>query len=339
MSGIVSADELRAANLGAATVAVLGYGSQGQAQALNLSDSGVSVLVGLRPGSARAPEAEGDGFTVLPPAEAVAAADIVAMLVPDEVQPRVYEDVVAPRLRAGGAIVFAHGFNIHYERIRPREDVDVVLVAPSGIGEQVRARYRAGHGTAGFIAVNRDATGMARRRAVAYARALGHGRVAVIETTFAEETETDLFAEQTVLVGGLTNLIEAGFETLVEAGYQAEIAYFCCLEEVKLMADMIYADGLARLRERISSTAAFGALEVGPRIVNETSRQAMREALERIRSGAFADALSAEVSAGSPRLERALRGAREHPLEAARRRLRRLAEEGGVGPGSDKVAS
>jgi len=261
------------------------------------------------------------------------------MLVPDEAQPGLYADVVEPGLRSGAGLVFAHGSNIHYGRIRPRRDLDVVLVAPSGIGEQVREQYRAGHGTAGFVAVHQDATGQARRRALGYARALGHGRVAVIETTFAEETETDLFAEQAVLVGGLSNLIEAGFETLVEAGYQPEIAYFCCLEEVKLMADMIYAGGLARLQERISSTAAFGGLEVGPRVINPDSRAAMRDALERIRSGAFTQSLDAEIAGDSGRLREALAARREHPLEAVRSRLRNLAADAGVGPEGGKVAS
>lgn len=331
--GIVAAGELRAAQLGSAEeVAVLGYGSQGRAQALNLRDSGVPVVAGLRPRSAHASEAEADGVPVCAPAEAVARASIVAMLVPDEVQPEVYASTVAPHLRRGGMLVFAHGFNIHYGHIVPRTDLDVVLVAPSGIGEQVRQRYAAGSGTAGFVAVGHDATGAARTRALAYARALGHDRVAVIETDFAEETETDLFAEQAVLVGGLTELIEAGFETLVAAGYQSEIAYFCCVQEVKLMADMIYAEGLARLQERISSTAAFGGLEVGPRIVNEASRLAMREALARIRSGEFAAALEREIQAGSPRLAAALERARAHPLEAVRRRLRAPAGDTGAGP-------
>lgn len=337
--GIVSAAELRAANLDGATVAVLGYGSQGRAQALNLRDSGVSVVVGLRAGSPHRNQAGSDGLKVLEPAPAVKRASIVALLIPDEAQPGLYERVIRPNLRQGGGLVFAHGFNIHYGHIQPRADLDVMLVAPSGIGEQVRERYRAGHGTPAFVAVGRDACGHARSHALAYARALGAGRVAVIETTFAEEVETDLFAEQTVLVGGLTALIEAGFETLVEAGYQPEIAYFSCLEEVKLMADMIYAKGLAALWKSISSTAAFGGLEVGPRVIGESARVAMREALARIRNGEFARALEEEIAAGSPRLEAAQEQARNNAIEAVRGRLREWARSDGVGPGGDKTAS
>ncbi|MGA7966284.1 MAG: ketol-acid reductoisomerase [Gammaproteobacteria bacterium] len=337
--GLVSATELQASSLDEATVAVLGYGSQGRAQALNLRDSGVSVVVGLRAGSPHRVEAESDGVEVLEPAAAVANASLVAFLVPDEAQPSLYANVVMPHLRQGGGLVFAHGFNIHYGHIQPRADLDVMLVAPSGIGEQVRAQYQAGHGTAGFVAVGQDATGRARSHALAYARALGTGRVAVIETTFAEEVETDLFAEQAVLVGGLTALIEAGFDTLVEAGYQPEIAYFSCLEEVKLMADMIYAQGLAALWQSISSTAAFGGLEEGPHVIGEPARAAMRDALARIRNGEFARALEAETTTGSPRLKAAYEQARNRPIEAVRARLRELAQTGGVGPGGDKMAS
>ena len=336
---LVPAEELRSASLGEAAVAVLGYGSQGRAQALNLRDSGVSVIVGLRAESPHRARAEADGLRVQSPAEAVAGADLVAMLVPDEAQPEVYAAVVEPNLKHNGALVFAHGYNIHYGLIDPRPDLDVILVAPSGIGEQVRARYEAGHGTAGFVAVDKDASGEARTRALAYARALGEGRVAVIETTFAEEVETDLFAEQAVLVGGLTELITEAFTTLTEAGYQPEIAYFCCLEEVKLMADLIYEQGLASLWDSISSTAAFGGLETGPRVVNEQSREAMRGALSRIREGRFAADLAREIRGGSPRLESVRRSLREHPIEAVRGRLRALAESGGVGPGGDKMAS
>jgi len=336
---LVPAEELRSASLGEATVAVLGYGSQGRAQALNLRDSGVSVIVGLRAGSPHRARAEADGLRVQSPAEAAAGADLVAMLVPDEVQPDVYATAVEPNLRHNGALVFAHGYNIHFRLIEPRPDLDVILVAPSGIGEQVRARYAAGHGTAGCGAVAHDASGGARTRALAHARALGEGRVAVIETTFAEEVETDLFAEQAVLVGGLTELITQSFATLTEAGYQPEIAYFCCLEEVKLMADLIYEQGLASLWDSISSTAAYGGMETGPRVVNEQSGQAMREALSRIRDGRFAADLARDARAGFPRLQSARRSLREHPIEAVRDRLRALAESGGVGPGGDKMAS
>ncbi len=337
--GIIAAEELRHIGLGTEEVAVLGYGSQGRAQALNLRDSGINVRVGLRPGSVHADAVQADGLASGTPAEVVSRAALVAMLLPDEIQPRVYEDTVAPHLAPGGALVFAHGFNIHYRRIRPRDDLDVILVAPSGIGEQLRAQYEAGRGIAGFVAVAQDVTGRARTRALGYAKALGLDRVAVIETTFAEETESDLFAEQAVLVGGLTELIEAGFETLVAAGYQPEIAYFSCLEEVKLMADMIYANGLAHLQERISSTAAFGGLVAGPRVVDERSRAAMREVLADIVSGGFADALVREMDAGGPRLAAAVERARAHPLEAIRRRLRGEVPPAGAGLSDDEVAS
>ncbi len=319
---IIEMEALRAASLAGETVAVLGYGSQGRAQALNLADSGVDVVVGLRSGSASIERVQADGLPLATPHEAVAGASLVAMLVPDEAQPAVYERNVAPNLRAGGGLVFAHGFNIHYGHIRAREDLDVLLVAPSGIGEQLRARYAAGDGIAGFIAVDRDATGRARSRALGFARALGHDRVAVIETTFAEETETDLFAEQAVLVGGLSELIEAGFETLTEAGYQPEIAYFCCLEEIKLMADMIHANGLADMKRRISSTAAFGGLVSGPRVVDAASREAMRTVLSDIVDGRFAKTLAMEMAKGTPRLRAETDRARVHPIEAVRQRLR-----------------
>lgn len=330
--GLVSTTELRAASLDGLTVAVLGYGSQGRAQALNLRDSGVPVVVGLRRGSPHLEQATADGLQVLEPVAAVQGADLVAMLVPDEAQPGLYAHVVLPHLRQGGGLVFAHGFNIHYGHIRPRADLDVMLVAPSGIGEQVRELYQQGYGAAAFVAVGSDASGQARSHALAYARALGAGRVAVIETTFAEEVETDLFVEQAVLVGGLTALIRAGFDTLVEAGYQPEIAYFSCLEEVKLMADMIYRQGLASLWRSISSTAAFGGLEVGSTVIGDSAREAMRAALDRIRSGEFAHALEAETAAGSPRLESALEQAEKHPIEAVRAHLRELARTSGVGP-------
>lgn len=336
---LVSARELSVATLGQAVVAVLGYGSQGRAQALNLRDSGIQVVVGLRSGSRHHEEAASDGLDVRTPAEAVARADLVAMLVPDEAQPEVYAEVVEPALKPGGGLVFAHGYNIHYRYIRPRPDLDVVLVAPSGIGEQVRSRYEAGHGTAGFVAVDQDASGRARERALAYSKALGQGRVAVIETTFAEEVETDLFAEQVVLVGGLTELILRAFEVLSDAGYQPEIAYFCCLEEVKFMADMIYERGLASLWDSISSTAAFGGLQVGPQVVNRLSVQAMRDALDAIRSRRFAAGLDTEMKSGSLQLEKARGRLSKHPVEAVRSRLRALAESGGVGPGDDKMAS
>jgi len=279
-------------------VAVLGFGAQGRAQAQNLKDSGVRVVVGLRPGSASRAAAAAAGLEVEEPAVAVASADLVVMLIPDEVQPEVYRDSVAPRLRQGGALVFAHGFNIHYRRILPRSDLDVLMVAPNGIGEQVRMQYQAGHGVPGLVAVHQDAGGSARALALSYAWAQGHGRAGIIESSFQDETETDLFAEQAVLAGGLTHLIGAAFDTLVEAGYPAEIAYFCCLHEIKLMADMIYARGIAGMRESISATAEFGDYTRGPRVIGPESRAAMRAMLAEIRSGAFAAELAREMESG-----------------------------------------
>ncbi|HET7922659.1 MAG TPA: ketol-acid reductoisomerase [Gammaproteobacteria bacterium] len=281
-------------------VAVLGFGAQGRAQAQNLRDSGVAVTVGLRAESASRPAAEAAALPVASPADAVAGADVVVMLVPDEVQPAVYAETVAPALKPGAALVFAHGFNIHYRRIVPRTDLDVVMVAPNGIGEQVREQYRAGHGVPGLIAVHQDASGGARALALSYAWAQGHGRAGIIESGFREETETDLFAEQAVLCGGLTHLIESGFETLTEAGYTPELAYFCCLHEVKLMADMIYQRGIAGMRESISATAEFGDYTRGPRVIGTETRAAMRALLDEIRRGEFAAELAHEIAAGKP---------------------------------------
>jgi len=288
------------AQIRARRVAVLGFGAQGRAQSVNLRDSGVAVTVGLRRGSASRTAAEAAGLAVAEPAAAVAAAQVVVMLVPDEVQPAVYRDVVEPHLPAGGALVFAHGYNIQYGRIQARADLDVIMVAPNGIGEQLRAQYAAGHGVPGMIAVHRDASGGARALALSYAWAQGHGRVGIIESSFKEETETDLFAEQAVLCGGLTHLISAGFETLVDAGYAPEIAYFCCLHEIKLIADMVYARGIAGMRESISATAEFGDYTRGPRVIGPEARAAMRALLGEIQSGDFAAELEREMQAGKP---------------------------------------
>ena len=296
-------------------MAVLGFGAQGRAQAVNLKDSAVAVSVGLRAVSASRPAAQAAGLPVAAPAEAVAAADVVVMLVPDEAQPEVYREVVEPQLPKGGALVFAHGYNIHYGRIRPRVDLDVIMVAPNGIGEQVRAQYAAGHGVPGMIAVHQDASGTARALALSYAWAQGHGRAGIIESSFKEETETDLFAEQAVLCGGLTHLIAAGFDTLVEAGYAPEIAYFCCLHEIKLIADMVYSRGIAGMRESISATAEFGDYTRGPRVIGPESRAAMRTLLGEIQSGTFAKELEAEMQAGKPAIKAGRAAARAALIE------------------------
>jgi ketol-acid reductoisomerase len=308
-------------------VTVLGFGAQGRAQAQNLKDSGVAVTVGLRDSSSSRAAAEAAGLRVLPPADAVAQADLVVMLVPDEAQPEVYVEWVAPNLHPQAALVFAHGFNILYGGIVPRTDLDVVMVSPNGIGEQVRAQYLAGHGVPGLVAVQQDVTGDARQLAFSYAWAQGHGRAGIIESTFREETETDLFAEQAVLCGGLAHLIEAGFETLTEAGYAPEVAYFCCLHEVKLIADMIYQRGIAGMRESISATAEFGDYTRGPRVIGGESRAAMRAMLEEIRRGEFAAELKGELAAGKPVIRAGRARAREALIEkvgaALRRRMRR----------------
>ncbi|HSC48124.1 MAG TPA: ketol-acid reductoisomerase [Gammaproteobacteria bacterium] len=303
-------------------VAVLGFGAQGRAQAQNLKDSGVSVSVGLRAGSASRAAAMAAGHEVLEPPEAAAWADLVVMLVPDEVQPQVYAEAVEPRLKKGGALVFAHGFNIHYGRVKPRTDLDVVMVAPNGIGEQVRMEFAAGHGVPGIVALHQDASGGARALALSYAWALGLGRAGIIESSFKEETETDLFAEQAVLSGGLTHLIAAGFDTLVAAGYAPEIAYFSCLHEIKLMADMIYARGIAGMRESISATAEYGDYTRGPRVVGAASRTAMGELLKEIQSGAFAAELAREMAAGKPVIKGGRAAARAALIEKVGATLR-----------------
>jgi len=303
-------------------VAVLGYGAQGRAQALNLRDSGVDVVVGLREGSASAAAAEAAGLAVATPAQAVKTADVVVLLVPDSVQPGLYSDVIAPSLRAGGALIFAHGYNIHYKYVIPRADLDVCLVAPLGVGEQVRAVYERGGGTPGMIAVQQDVSGQARALALSYALANGHGRAGIIETSFGEETETDLFAEQAVLCGGLTHLIEAGFDTLVAAGYNPQVAYFCCLHEVKLLADLIHSRGIAGMRESISQIAEFGDYTRGPRVINAETRRQMRELLAEIQDGRFARELGTELARGAPRIEAGRAASREHLLEEVGARLR-----------------
>ena len=304
-------------------VAVLGFGAQGRAQAQNLKDSGISVGVGLRAGSASRAAATAAGHEVLEPREAVARADLVVMLVPDDVQPQVYAESIEPHLKRGGALVFAHGFNIHYGRLKPRTDLDVVMVAPNGIGEQVRMEYAAGHGVPGIVALHQDASGGARALALSYAWALGLGRAGIIESSFKEETETDLFAEQAVLSGGLTHLIAAGFDTLVAAGYAPEIAYFSCLHEIKLMADMIYARGIAGMRESISATAEYGDYTRGPRVIGAASRAAMDELLKEIQSGAFAAELAREMTAGKPVIKGGRAAARAALIEKVGATLRK----------------
>lgn len=305
-------------------VAVLGFGAQGRAQALNLRDSGVPPVIGLRAASPRRAECEREGLEVCTPAEAAAECDVFVMLVPDEAQPQLYEQTLAPVVPRGAALLFAHGYNIHFERLRPRADLDVVMVAPLGIGEQVRRQYELGRGVPALLAVHQDATGAAAALAGAYAAANGHARAAVFETSFAEETETDLFAEQAVLCGGLGQLITAAFETLTEAGYPEELAYFCCLHEVKLIADLVQSRGIEGMRRSISSTAAYGEATRGPRVIGPESRREMQALLAEIRDGRFAAALDVEMATGAPTLAAWRAAAEAHPIEAVGERLRAL---------------
>lgn len=270
------------------TLAVIGYGSQGRAHALNLRDSGLKVLLGLRKDGPTWKKAQNDGWEPFEMHKAVQAADLVAMLIPDMAQPAIYREAVAPYLKKGGTLLFAHGFNIYYGQIQPLDDVDVVMIAPKSPGQLVRKQFEEGRGVPCLIAVHRDPSGKSFDTALAYAHALGGTRAGVIETTFAEETETDLFGEQAVLCGGVTELIASGWETLVKAGYQPEIAYFECLHELKLIVDLIYEGGFARMHEFVSETAKFGDLTRGPRVIDEHVRENMRQILEEVRSGVFA---------------------------------------------------
>jgi ketol-acid reductoisomerase len=306
-------------------VAVLGYGSQGHAHALNLADSGIEVEVGLRPGSSSAAAAEEAGLAVKSVAEAVQGAQVVSMLVPDGPQASLFRDEVAPNLSPGSALLFAHGFSVHYDRISPPAELDVIMVAPKGPGHIVRRMYEEGYGTPALIAVANDASGHARETALAYAAGIGAGRAGIIETTFANETETDLFGEQSVLCGGLTQLIQAGFETLVEAGYPAELAYYECVHEVKLIVDLIFEGGIERMHFSISDTAEYGSIAVGPRVVDAHVKENMKGVLAAIRDGSFAREWIAEMDKGSPRLVEARKELAETEIEQVGERLRALA--------------
>jgi ketol-acid reductoisomerase len=305
-------------------VAIIGYGSQGHAHANNLKESGVSVTVGLRPGSASAAKATNAGLDVKSIKDAVAAADVVMLLAPDEHQARIYREEIAPNIRQGAALAFAHGFNIHYGQIEPRADLDVIMIAPKGPGHLVRSTYVQGGGVPSLIAVFQDASGQARDIALAYASANGGGRAGVIETSFREECETDLFGEQVVLCGGLTSLIKAGFETLVEAGYAPEMAYFECLHEVKLIVDLIYEGGIANMRYSISNTAEYGDFTRGPRIITDETKWEMKQILEEIQSGAFAKEFILENQAGAPTMKALRRLGAEHEIEVVGERLREM---------------
>ena len=305
-------------------VAVVGYGSQGHAHALNLHDSGVQVEVGLRPDSSSRQAAEEAGLTVSGVGEAVRGAQIVSILLPDQVQPAVYEAEIAPNLEPSAALLFAHGFNVHYGRIAPPEGHDVIMVAPKGPGHIVRRLFTEGYGTPALVAVAQDASGRALDLSLAYAAGIGATRAGVIETTFVEETESDLFGEQAVLCGGVTELIRLGFETLVEAGYQPEIAYYECLHELKLIVDLIYEGGLAGMRYSVSDTAEYGDLTRGPQVIDDHVRDNMRKLLSDIREGSFAHEWIEQMKTGEPRL-RELRGkAADERIEQVGRELRSL---------------
>jgi len=305
-------------------VAIIGYGSQGHAHANNLKDSGVSVVVGLRTGSASAAKAQNAGLAVKAVEEAVKGADVVMVLAPDEHQRELYAKQIEPNIKKGAALAFAHGFNIHFQQIVPREDLDVIMVAPKGPGHLVRSTYLQGGGVPSLIAVFQDRSGMAKQIALSYASANGGARAGVIETNFREECETDLFGEQVVLCGGLTALIQAGFETLVEAGYAPEMAYFECLHEVKLIVDLIYEGGIADMRYSISNTAEYGDYTRGPRVIGEETRKAMKQILHEIQTGQFAREFILENQAGAAVMKAQRRLTAEHQIEQVGARLRAM---------------
>jgi ketol-acid reductoisomerase len=303
-------------------VAVMGFGSQGHAHALNLKDSGVDVVVGLREGSPRIQAASDAGLKVVDPEVAAEWADVIMVLVPDQVQAQFYRDLIAPRLEAGDALLFAHGFSIHFGFIDPPLDVDVAMVAPKGPGHLVRRQFVEGSGVPTLVAVHQDATGSAFDLALSYAGAIGGTRAGVIETTFGDETETDLFGEQVILCGGVDSLIQAAFETLVDAGYEPEMAYFEVLHELKLIVDLLFEGGIAWMRHSVSDTAEYGDITRGPRIVTDETRAEMRTILDEIRSGAFASEWMREYENGSPELVAARAAIASHPVETTGRRLR-----------------
>ncbi|MEQ8350102.1 MAG: ketol-acid reductoisomerase [Leptospiraceae bacterium] len=309
------------------TIAVIGYGSQGHAQAQNMRDSGLDVVIGLRSDSKSVKVAKEDGFEVLDPAEASKKADIIQVLAPDTIQRKIYDEAIEPNLKDGDALVFSHGFNIHYDLIQPPANVDVYMVAPKGPGHLVRRVYREGGGVPALIAIHQDATGDAKKRALAHASGVGGGRAGILETTFRDETETDLFGEQVVLCGGLTSLIMKGFETLVEAGYDPDIAYFECLHEVKLITDLIYEGGIANMRDSISDTAEYGDLTRGPRVVDDHAKAKMKEVLSEIqkdKGGKFAKEWVEETNKGYPEFHKLRETGKKHQIEEVGARLRKM---------------
>jgi len=305
-------------------VTIVGYGSQGHAHACNLKDSGVDVTVGLRSNSTSVAKAEAHGLTVKPVADAVAQADLVMILTPDEFQSQLYRDEVESNLKQGATLAFAHGFSIHYNQVVPRADLDVIMIAPKAPGHTVRSEFVKGGGIPDLIAIFQDASGKAKQVAMSYASAIGGGRTGIIETTFKDETETDLFGEQAVLCGGLVELIKTGFETLTEAGYSPEMAYFECLHEVKLIVDLIYEGGIANMNYSISNNAEYGEYVTGPKVVNAESRQAMRECLANIQSGEYAKRFILEGQSNYPEMTARRRLNAAHPIEQIGEKLRSM---------------
>ena len=304
-------------------IAIIGYGSQGHAHALNLRDSGFDVVIGLRPGKSQQ-KAEEDGFTVLSVADATKEADVIMILLPDEMQAKVYEESIRDNLKEGSALAFAHGFNVHYSQVVPPANVDVFLVAPKGPGHLVRRTFEEGFGVPALYGIYQDYTGKAKDIALAYAAGVGGARAGVLETTFKEETETDLFGEQAVLCGGTTALVKAGFETLVEAGYQPEVAYFECLHELKLIVDLMYEGGLENMRYSISDTAEWGDYVSGPRVITEETKERMKEVLKDVQTGKFAKEWILENQANRPQFNAIKEAEKNHPIEKVGRELRDL---------------
>ena len=309
--------------IGDKCVAMIGYGSQGRGQSLNLRDSGVNIVLGLREGGKTWNQAVSEGWSPLTMEDAVKKADIICLMCPDMAQPQVYTDFVAPNIKPGSTILFAHGFNIHFGAIKVAPENNVVMVAPKGPGKMVRQTYEEGSGLPALVAVHQDATGNAKELALAYGWGIGSGRAGIIETTFPEETETDLFGEQSVLCGGLIQLIVAGWETLVEAGYKPEVAYFECLHEVKLIADLVHEGGLDRMHEFISDTAAYGGLVTGKRLVTDETRKAMKAVLTEIQDGTFAKQWQEESAAGSPNYKKMVQQDIAHPIETCGKAIRK----------------
>jgi ketol-acid reductoisomerase len=317
-------DDADLGKLDGKTVAIIGYGSQGHAHARNLKDSGVDVVVGLRPDSSSVEKAEQDGLEVLRPADAASRADVVMMLVPDELHRQVWEEEIRDGVAPGNLLLFGHGFSVHFDEVNPPDEVDVAMIAPKGPGHLVRRQFEEGRGVPGLIAVHQDSTGDARDLALAYAKGIGCTRAGVIETTFKDETETDLFGEQAVLCGGLTELVRAGYETLVDAGYDPKLAYFECLHELKLIVDLMYEKGISGMRYSISNTAEYGDLTRGPRIIGQPTRDAMRQALTEIQDGTFAREWIAENRAGQENFKRMRAEQANHQVEREGKELRSM---------------